>query len=193
MTGLFCTLLFCWRLATQWQDRGKLMLAAAGTAVAFFGVHLALWGLTGFDAWATFNRALTNDGLVMDGINHKSPLQHAQIALANLVVFLLTVGLGATVVWGRRLCDWNVWVRGTSLDRLSATFAVTLVIVAVAPLYTLEVERIWMFLVPCVVIPVAQVLRDEHQESGDWQLWRTVATLLAVQTVTTEMLLTTYW
>ncbi len=76
---------------------------------------------------------------------------------------------------------------------LACVGSLTLLVAALAPIYTLEVERIWMFLVPLAVIPVAGALFD--QERGHAQLRGTlaVAVLLAAQTLLTEALLGTYW
>jgi len=79
-------------------------------------------------------------------------------------------------------------LRWTSLENTA-----TVVIAAAVPVYVLEVERVWMFLVPLVVIPVAGRLFDQKQGTGKIHSTLSVAILLATQTAVTEVLLTTYW
>ena len=62
------------------------------------------------------------------------------------------------------------------------------------PLYTLETERIWMFLTPLVVIPAADYLsRRRLQGKGAALLPTVMMILLMAQTVATEVLLDTNW
>ena len=72
-------------------------------------------------------------------------------------------------------------------------FVITLVIANLLPLYSLETERIWIFLAPLVVIPAAAALARERATASAPTRIRTVVLLLVAQTVTTEVFLGTYW
>jgi hypothetical protein len=77
--------------------------------------------------------------------------------------------------------------------RFVTSAIVTVVIAACVPVYTMEVERVWLFLVPLVAIPVAAWLTDCERGTGRIGGTLAVAGLVAAQTVLTEVLLTTYW
>jgi hypothetical protein len=65
-------------------------------------------------------------------------------------------------------------------------------------LYTLEVERIWMFMTPFVLIPAAKHLENLIEPRGkrrrqNLRLFYGVATLLCIQILAFEILLNTRW
>ncbi|HEV3020951.1 MAG TPA: hypothetical protein VGX76_00730, partial [Pirellulales bacterium] len=62
-----------------------------------------------------------------------------------------------------------------------------------APLYTLEVEHIWLFLVPFLAIAAAAVAGGDKSGSDEQGVARLALVLLAVQTVLMEVFLETTW
>ena len=76
---------------------------------------------------------------------------------------------------------------------LNLTFFGSLVIVTIAPLYTLEVERIWVFLVPLVAIAAARELGRQPRLDYPGGAIRMTFLLLSSQVVLMEALLSTLW
>ncbi len=69
----------------------------------------------------------------------------------------------------------------------------TLLVAAAVPAYTLEVERIWLFLTPLLVLPVAARLAAQERPTGRADRTTSAVLLLALQTLGVEVLVTTYW
>jgi hypothetical protein len=68
-----------------------------------------------------------------------------------------------------------------------AAYSLSLLLIAFSTLFTLEVERIWLFMVPFVAIAAAR------QVAGRAFDFYWVATATAVQLVASEALLQTAW
>jgi hypothetical protein len=66
-------------------------------------------------------------------------------------------------------------------------------VVDVLPLYTLEVEHIWLFLVPWVAIAAASQLRVERSAGHLSPVVKLALALTAIQTLAMELLLHTHW
>ncbi len=181
----------------------RTVLWIALTAIAaFVGFHVLLWLVCGYDPLAMFGTAIANARHIMRGTAHETTTRHVHLAIGNLAAFAIGVGVPCAVVACAGLVDRRR--ENSQFDNstahpfnTAAVFAVaaasTLVIAALLPAYHMEVERVWMFLVPLVVMPVAQRLFDQEQRTGRIQATLAVALVLAAQTVITEVLLTTYW
>ncbi len=183
---------------SHWRAIASL---AATASAAFVGFHGVLWLACGYDPLAMFGAAIANANHIMRGTAHETATRYVHLAVGNLAVFSIGVGLPCTVTWWLGLlerCEPRRFNRSTvqpfnHAETFSIVAALTLVVAALLPAYTLEVERVWMFLVPLVVIPVAQRIFDQEHRTGRIGATLAVALLLAAQTLVTEVLLTTYW
>ena len=138
------------------------------------------------------------------GTGYESTGRYLHLSFANLFAFLIAVGLPITTVWLRQvvstLTEWRrntlsseqesiPWIfRYEKLDAFVIGFLITLLFFAFSTLFTLEVERIWIFMVPFFVIPVAKHLADRPISDLYW-----VAGVLVAQLIVAEALLYTYW
>jgi 4-amino-4-deoxy-L-arabinose transferase-like glycosyltransferase len=217
---LFCGIATCARWFAAPQTRRSTLVAAVSALVGFNGLHLVFWLTTGYDPVQMFLAAITNSNHIMSGTRHESPARYVHIAVANLVVFFVAAGLPCAAIWWptmlRSIRSWlaplqdsrtfeaatpnSSWpcvaYRHRSASRpemFLVTSFLTLFIAASVPVYVLEVERVWMFLVPLVVIPVASRLFEQERGTGKINDSMAVAILLGAQTILTEVLLTTYW
>lgn len=198
---LFCGIAACARWLVAPRARKSTLLAAVSALVGFVGLHLALWLATGYDPVQMFFTAVVNSNHIMSGTRHESAVRYVHIAIGNLVVFFIAAGLPCAAVWWptvmRKVRDWMRACRDARRISSNQNFVVvscaTLLIVASVPVYVLEVERVWMFLVPLVVIPVASRLFEDEHLTGKIHGTLAVAILVAAQTLVTEVLLTTYW
>ena len=110
------------------------------------------------------------------------------------LVFFASTGIPLTVLFvGQTWRDLRGRDGPSSGRWLNLSYVLALAALVAAPLYTLEVERIWLFMVPLVAIPAARRLSgsaDEDRPSTDVAL---TFCLLAVQVVIMEALLNTTW
>jgi MFS family permease len=214
---LFCGIATCVRYAIAPQQRSNIVGAAFAAAIAFLGSHGLLWLVTGFDPIQTFLAATANHTRIMAGTRHETASRYFYLALSNWAVFFYAAGLPCSVVfWSgiwRTLSTWHqrpktatqpatressdesthVVLRHDAPTSFIMTAFLTLLIATLVPVYVLEVERVWMFLVPLVAIPAACCLFENERQTGRVQGTAAALILLAAQTIITEMLLTTYW
>lgn len=181
-----------------------LLFAASG----FIGFYLLLFVLTGFRPIEALWAAIKKDELGM-GTGYESVGRYFHLSFANLFAFLIGVGLPITTVWLRQIVvvlkEWRQntlaseqesggtrvpWVfrHDEALDTFVVGFLITLLYFTFSTLFTMEVERIWIFMVPFFVIPVAKYLTTRPISDLYW-----VAGILVAQLILGEVLLYTYW
>lgn len=183
----------------------KVLLSAAS---GFIGFYLLLFVLTGFRPIEAMWMAIKKDEMGM-GTGYESIGRYFHLSFANLFAFLIGVGLPITTVWLRQIVDalrewrWSarvlkqerdgirgLWIfcHDEALDTFLIGFLITLLYFTFSTLFTMEVERIWIFMVPFFVIPVAKYLTTRPISDLYW-----VAGILTVQLIVGEVLLYTYW
>ena len=180
-----------------------LLFAGAG----FIGFYLLLFVLTGFRPIEALWAAIKKDETGM-GTGYESVGRYFHLSFANLFAFLISVGIPITMVWLRQLVstirEWRQsaltseqeigephtpWIfRHEYSDTFVIGFLITLLFFTFSTLFTMEVERIWIFMVPFFVIPVAKHLTARPMSDLYW-----VAGILATQLIVGEVLLYTYW
>ncbi len=182
----------------------KVLLFAA---LGFIGFYLILFVLTGFRPIEALWAAIKKDEMGM-GTGYESLSRYLHLSFANLFAFLIGVGLPITTVWLLQvvsaIAEWRrdtlllvqehydrriPWIlRHEKSDNFVIGFLITLLFFTFSTLFTMEVERIWIFMVPFFVIPVAKYLVDRSTSDLYW-----VGGLLAAQLIVAEVLLYTYW
>ena len=176
-------------------------------AIGFIGFYLLLFILTGFQPIEALWAAIKKDEAGM-GTGFESIDRYFHLSFANLFAFLIGVGIPITVVWLRQLVStFKGWKQNSALSELKENqprtpwifnpeksdtfvvgFLITLLYFTFSTLFTMEVERIWIFMVPFFVIPVAKYLTARPRSDFYW-----VAGMLVVQLIISEVLLYTYW
>ena len=183
----------------------KVLLFAT---LGFVGFYLLLFVLTEFQPIEALWAAIKKDEKGM-GTGYESIERYFHLSFANLFAFLIGVGLPITLVWLRQIIvalkDWRQNTRASeqesngtrvpwifrhdeALDTFVIGFLITLLYFTFSTLFTMEVERIWIFMVPFFVIPVAKHLTARPISDLYW-----VAGILVVQLIVMETLLYTYW
>ena len=200
VVGVFlCVIAFLeWKRFVQYLK--VLLFAASG----FIGFYLVLFVLTGFQPIEALWAAIQKDEKGM-GTGYESIERYFHLSFANLFAFLIGVGFPITTVWLREVVAtvkaarqrWKLSApeRGDDpirphepLDTFVIGFLITLLYFTFSTWFTMEVERIWIFMVPFFVIPVAKHLTTRPMSDSYW-----VAGLLVVQLIVAEVLLYTYW
>lgn len=176
-------------------------------AIGFIGFYLLLFILTGFQPIDALWAAIKKDEAGM-GTGFESIDRYFHLSFANLFAFLIGVGIPITVVWLRQLVStFKEWKQNSALSELEDNqprtpwifnpeksdtfvigFLITLLYFTFSTLFTMEVERIWIFMVPFFVIPVAKYLTARPRSDLYW-----VGGMLVVQLIISEVLLYTYW
>ncbi|MDE0011901.1 MAG: glycosyltransferase family 39 protein [Candidatus Poribacteria bacterium] len=180
-----------------------LLFAGAG----FIGFYLLLFILTGFRPIEALVAAIKKDEMGM-GTGYESVGRYLHLSFANLFAFLIGVGLPITTIWLRQvvstIAEWRrnalpseedtyarriPWIlQHEKLDAFVIGFLITLLFFTFSTLFTMEVERIWILMVPFFVIPVAKHLETRPISDLYW-----VGGILTVQLIVMEVLLYTYW
>ena len=177
-------------LLTLMMDRKRfkgMLTITLISGAAFAGFYLLMFGLTGFNLIEVLLAAIEKDENLM-GTGYESITRYFHVSIANLFAFLIGIGIPITIVWMKQIPGMF-----RRRDIYAISYFVSLLVIAFSTLYTMEVERIWIFMAPFVVIPVAKHLRElcDNQQSVSPFYW--VAGLLYLQLILFEVTLYTYW
>jgi 4-amino-4-deoxy-L-arabinose transferase-like glycosyltransferase len=124
------------------------------------------------------------------GTGYENPGRYFNVSIANLFAFLIGVGIPLTTIWLHEIiAEFHRIIHFRQVDIYILTYVLTLPGISFSTLFTLEVERIWIFMVPFIAIPVAKHLYEKHRS---WEFYA-VASLLCVQILLSEIFLYTYW
>ena len=175
----------------------------AFAATGFIGFYLLLYVVTGFQPFDALWAAIKKDEVGM-GSGFETLDRYLHLSFANLFAFLIGVGIPITVVWIRQLfSSMREWKQNSTSDnqrRISwildfeksdtfvIGFVITLFYFTFSTWFTMEVERIWIFMVPFFIIPVANYLTTRPRSDLYW-----VGGMLVAQLIVSEVLLYTYW
>lgn len=178
-----------------WRDRARAwrMVAALAAALStFVALFAALQHATGFRPITALRFSIARDEEGM-GSGHESLERVLQIGVCNLLAFLLASGIPLTVLWLRELRQGLAAGVPDARAVFVAASAATLLLAAFSTLFTAEVERIWLFLVPLLIVPAANRLHEWRESCGSDLPFFGVAGLLAAQTLGFEVFLNTRW
>ena len=180
-------------LAVRGGWTGARRLAAT---CAFGGAGaLAVYGLLaaiGYDAPAALRASLAHDHGLMD-TGRETAARHAAIGIANLAAFLIGIGLALAALWLCAAATSARRFRARGHDALALTTAVMVPVMAFSTLFTLEVERVWLFLVPLVAVAAGRYVHELVERSGSLAVVRTAAGVQCLQLFAAEALLRTGW
>jgi asparagine N-glycosylation enzyme membrane subunit Stt3 len=206
----------CWvLLAGTWSLRFKAGLAALCIAgFVFIVFYFALYLATDYNLLSSLKVALRKDSHNM-GSGLESVGRYLYLSCANFAAFFIAVGLPITVLWLRETCviatSWcRVVMQPDSACMDAATgksplahlqlaglyamaFIATLLTLNFASLFTLEVERIWIFMIPIIAVAAGRQLQELCERAGSLRPALGVGIPLAGQTLLFETYLYTYW
>jgi hypothetical protein len=168
----------------------RFALLSLGACGLTFLLSLAmLWVATGFNIIDGLKAAMEKDArqMLKEG---QTVLMWFNISVGNLFAFLIAVGLANVVLWWRDLVRMlrQGW-RSCPGAPLVLAFTATLLLISFAKLFTLEVERIWVFLSPLVVLAAASSVRAHAQGQSPFAATMVAAGLLLAQTLLMKLFL----
>lgn len=186
--GLFFTVVM---LLTLIADRRRfrttlnLLLIAVVTFTAFY---LLMSIFTGFNLLEALQASIRKDRAAL-GTGYETIGRYLHLSFGNLFAFLIGIGIPMTTVWLRQIVRTiRDGRRGAPIDIYVIGYLIALLIITFSALFTMEVERVWIFMVPFVLIPVAKYLDQRGIADFYW-----VAGLSCLQLVLFEITLYTYW
>ena len=195
---VFAAIAWAWSLVSRPSTRNRLLLTGGTALGAFLFTHALIWAVTGFNPLDMLQHAISQDHTIMAGTRHESLSRHLMLAVGNLSAFAIGAGVPTVSLFfhslrvGGDASPGQAPEQASIMRRFTISGAASLFIAACIPVYTMEVERIWIFLTPLVVIPAAAVLGKFDQEAGSTATLWTIRLLLG-QAILTEILLGTYW
>lgn len=171
-------------------------LSAAGATAA--AIYFAIYVWSGYDVLETLRQAIRGQNAIVEDRGHNTLRQDVHFAIANLVAFLFCAGLPLSVLWGKQLWAELRPATASPARWLLLSFAAALLLIDLAPLYTLETERIWIFMVPWLAIgAAAQLSREQSFAEGNSRALNSSAwaalLLLGGQTLAMEVLFDWVW
>ncbi len=174
--------------AKRERFRNSIMaLSIAGGAFVLFYLFLYLWAK--YNLLSALRMSYKKDESGM-GTGYETPGRYFHISVANLFAFLIGVGIPLTTIWLHEIiAALRRAIRHRAVDVYVLGCFLTILVTSCSTLFTLEVERIWIFMVPFIVIPVSKHLYEKHRA---WEFY-TVAALTCLQLLLAEVFLYTYW
>jgi len=177
---------------TFFVEREKLkttlrVLAIAGGTFVLFYLFLYVWARYNFFSalWASYRK--DERGM---GTGYEGPGRYFNISIANLFAFLIGVGIPLTAVWLHEIvAELRRIIHSRKIDVYVLAGLSTLFVISFSTLFTLEVERIWIFLTPFIIIPAAKCLYEKRS----LREFYAVAALLCANILLYEVFLYTHW
>jgi hypothetical protein len=168
----------------------RIIPLAALTCFAFYG---ALYLAVGYDPIAALRRAVwANNELV--GTGHGTFVQYVHVSLSNLFAFLFGMGFTLVAAWILQVAAAAKRVRaGGEADLFVLAFPISLLLITFSALYTLEVERIWMFMALMLTLAAGRYLDERRRSGGGDAAFYWTAGLLGLQVIAMETFFDTLW
>ncbi len=190
-TVFICLFFAVVMLLTLILDRSKfrhllILLLIAG--ITFIAFYLLMFLFTGFNLIEALQASIRKDRAAL-GTGYETIGRYFHLSVGNLFAFLIGVGIPMTTVWLRQVVLTIQDRRhGKPIDIYIVGYLISLLVIAFSTLFTMEAERVWIFMAPFIVIPVAKHLSQRNIADFYW-----VAGLLCLQLVLFEVTLYTYW
>ena len=186
--GLFFSLVMLLTLIVNWKEFRRILTLLSIAGVTFIAFYLLMFLFTGFNLLEALQASIRKDTAAL-GTGYETIELYLHLSVGNLSAFLIGVGIPMTTVWLRQVVQTiRDKQRGEPIDIYIVGYLISLLIIAFSTLFTMEVERIWIFMAPFILIPVAKHLSQRGLADFYW-----VAGLSCLQLVLFEATLYTYW
>ena len=175
------------------QEFANHLVALTVSGTTFCLAYLIVYALTGYNLLANLMAAMEVDESVI-GTGYETLPRYFLVSGTNLFGFFTLIGVPTIVFCFRQLSkEIHQLMTKQECSIFLPAYIVVLIPIAFSTLYMTETERIWLFMVPFVLIPAAKNLATYvEQQQNDW-LFYIVVSLLFVQTLGFEILIDTRW
>ena len=186
--GLFFSVVMLLTLIVDRNRFRRTLTLLLITGVTFIAFYLLMFLFTGFNLIEALQASIKKDKEAL-GTGYETIGQYFHLSVGNLFAFLIGVGIPMTTVWLRQIVKTiRDGQRGVPIDIYVIGYLISLLAIAFSTLFTMEVERVWIFMAPFIIIPVAKYLSQRGLADFYW-----VAGLSCLQLVLFEVTLYTYW
>jgi hypothetical protein len=163
-----------------------MMLVVASIVI----VHILLYWAAGYDPILCLKSAIAADDAAVGRLRNR-PLD---VAAANLVAFCIGAGIVSVVAWWHHVAHQAWLLAHREADAVwDVALFVGVTVAAFLGWFTLETERIWLFLIPLAVIAAAMSIRTREQPGRRTGMILIFMICLGAQTLLTEFVLNTWW
>ena len=186
--GLFFSVVVLLTLILDRRKFGRTLTLLLIAGITFIAFYLLMFLFTGLNLLEALQASIRKDRGSL-GTGYETIGLYLHLSVGNLFAFLIGIGVPMTTVWLRQVVQTirDGW-RGEPIDIYIVGYLISLLAIAFSTLFTMEVERIWIFMAPFVVIPGAKHLSQRGISGFYW-----VAGLSCLQLVLFEVTLYTYW
>ncbi len=186
--GLFFSVVILLTLIVDRKEFRRILTLLLIAGVTFIAFYLLIFLFTGFNLIEALQASIRKDRAAL-GTGYETMGLYLNLSVGNLFAFLIGVGIPMTTVWLRQVVQTiRDGKRGKPIDIYVIGYLISLLAIAFSALFTMEVERVWIFMVPFILIPVAKHLSQRNIADFYW-----VAGLSCLQLVLFEVTLYTYW
>ena len=186
--GLFFNVVMLLTLIVDRKEFRRVLTLLLIAGLTFIAFYLLMFLFTGFNLIEALQASIRKDRAAL-GTGYETLGRYFHLSVGNLFAFLIGVGIPMTTVWLRQIVQTiREGHRGARIDIYGVGYLISLLVIAFSTLFTMEGERIWIFMAPFIIIPVAKHLSQRGIADFYW-----VAGLLCLQLVLFEVTLYTYW
>ena len=186
--GLFFNVIMLLTLIVNRKGFRRILTLLSIAGVTFIAFYLLMFLFTEFNLLEALQASIRKDRAAL-GTGYETIELYLHLSVGNLFAFLIGVGIPMTTVWLRQVVQTiRDKQRGEPIDIYIVGYLISLLAIAFSTLFTMEVERIWIFMAPFILIPVAKHLSQRGLADFYW-----VAGLSCLQLVLFEATLYTYW
>jgi hypothetical protein len=186
--GIFLLAQLC--ISWRWFIRSVIVMAAV--TIVFLACNLGLHWATGYDPIACVRESMRADESVVGFIRR----HWVDVSFANGIAFLIGAGLITTTLWLEAVKSsiLSMFCRDGASGVFEGAMLIAVVTLSFSRLFTLETERIWIFLIPLLIAPAAnQLVRTSRSSTALAIRSAGVLILLMAQTWICELVLYTWW
>jgi hypothetical protein len=172
---------------------GRIVLVNFIALAVIALVHWGLYKWIGYNVLDAVDAARERNRGVM-GTGLETWARYWDISFSNFFAFVIGVGMvgttlcvrqfGRAIGRGFKAGDW---------DLFALSFLPALILISFSNLFTFEVERIWLFLTPFVIVAAAANVISHWTGRIRWVVLSAALLLLFTQTFLTQLVFYTYW
>ena len=186
--GLFFNVVMLLTLIVDRKGFRRILTLLLIAGITFVAFYLLMFLVTGFNLLEAVQASIRKDRAAL-GTGYETIGRYLHLSVGNLFAFLIGIGIPMTTVWLRQIVKTiRDGRRGVPIDIYVVGYLISLLLMAFSALFTMEVERVWIFMAPFILIPVAKYLSQRGLADFYW-----VAGLSCLQLVLFEVTLYTYW
>jgi hypothetical protein len=167
-----------------------LLMMNGGILILFYWTVYFITGFNIFDAlWTSYF-----DEANREGTGYETLHRYVHLSGVNVSAFLIWAGIPTVVLWIRQIVkSISQALRSSYVDIFTLSSFITVFLVSFSTLYATETERIWIFMIPFIVIPAAKYIHDLCSRRYSHKDFFWVSALLCIQILSFEILLVTFW